>query len=133
MNACRVTIFSSSVSEANEPTPLTAAQTAITEAIRSAAEPPPDYESFRVHPLASWIESVFGIQREFETQRWIRQALPKLTGRSAEMFVLRYVQDFDNREIASMFQTSQAVVAVTLFRTRTQLQKDFKAYMRGTR
>jgi ATP-dependent helicase YprA (DUF1998 family) len=32
---------------------------AITEAIRSAAEPPADYESFSVHPLASWIESGF--------------------------------------------------------------------------
>jgi RNA polymerase sigma-70 factor, ECF subfamily len=72
-------------------------------------------------------------ENDIDLKRWIRQALPKLTGRSAEMFVLRYVQDFGNREIASMFQTSQAVVAVTLFRTRTQLQKDFKAYMRGTR
>src|SRR5437016_14468307 len=36
LNACRVTIFSINVSEANGPTPLTAAQTAITDAIRAA-------------------------------------------------------------------------------------------------
>ena len=68
-----------------------------------------------------------------DLKRWIRQALPKLNPRAAEMFVLRYVEDIDNRQIASMFQTSQATVAVTLFRTRTQLKKDFKAYMRGSR
>ena len=75
----------------------------------------------------------FDPEKDIDLKRWIRQALPKLQGRAAEMFVLRYVQDFNNREIASMFQTSQAVVAVTLFRTRTQLQKDFKSYMRGSR
>src|SRR5262249_27964910 len=53
---------------------------ALAEAIKSAAEPPLDYESFRVHSLASWIESIFGIQKELETQRWIRQAPRKLRG-----------------------------------------------------
>ncbi len=75
----------------------------------------------------------FDPEKDIDLKRWIRQALPKLQGRAAEMFILRYVQDLNNREIARMFQTSQAVVAVTLFRTRTQLQKDFKAYMRGSR
>src|SRR5438477_1646208 len=40
LNACRVTIFSSRLSEANGPTALTAAHAAITDAIRAAGAAP---------------------------------------------------------------------------------------------
>jgi RNA polymerase sigma-70 factor, ECF subfamily len=66
-----------------------------------------------------------------EIQTWLRQALTRLSPRPAEMFVLRYVEGYDNREIADMLHTSQAVVAVTLHRTRGQLQKDYLAFQRG--
>jgi RNA polymerase sigma-70 factor (ECF subfamily) len=66
-------------------------------------------------------------------QMWLRSALAKLSPRPAEMFVLRYLEGYDNREIAQMLKTSQAVVAVTLHRTRGQLQKDFRAFERGTK
>jgi RNA polymerase sigma-70 factor (ECF subfamily) len=61
-----------------------------------------------------------------ELRAQLRAALAKLNPRHAEMFVLRYVEEHSNREIAKMLGTSQAVVAVTLFRVRRQLQKDFK-------
>ena len=67
----------------------------------------------------------------FEISNWLRQALTRLSPRPAEMFVLRYVEGYDNREIAQMMHTSQAVVAVTLHRTRGQLQKDYLAFQRG--
>ncbi len=66
-----------------------------------------------------------------EIQTWLRQALTRLSPRPAEMFVLRYIEGYDNREIAEMLHTSQAVVAVTLHRTRGQLQKDYLAFQRG--
>jgi len=66
-----------------------------------------------------------------EMQTWLRQALTRLSPRPAEMFVLRYIEGYDNREIAEMLKTSQAVVAVTLHRTRGQLQKDYLAFQRG--
>ena len=48
------------------------------------------------------------------------------------MFVLRYIEERENREIARLMNTSTAVVAVTLHRTRTQLKADFrKNYLRG--
>jgi RNA polymerase sigma-70 factor (ECF subfamily) len=62
-----------------------------------------------------------------EIREWLRQALARLSPRWAEMFVLRFIEDYSNREIAEMMQTSSAVVAVVLHRTRAQLKKDFKA------
>ena len=60
---------------------------------------------------------------------WLRGALAKLNPRHAEMFALRYFEEYDNREIARLMKTSQGVVAITLFRIRKQLQKDFNSQM----
>jgi DNA-directed RNA polymerase specialized sigma24 family protein len=49
------------------------------------------------------------------------------------MFVLRYLEGYDNREIAQLLETSRAVVAVSLFRARRQLQKEIAALAGGTR
>jgi RNA polymerase sigma-70 factor, ECF subfamily len=68
-----------------------------------------------------------------DMHRWLRQALVRLHPRTAEMFVLRYLEGYDNREIARMMQTQAAVVSVTLFRARARLQKDYRAFMRGAR
>ena len=66
-----------------------------------------------------------------ELQSWLRDALARLNPRHAEMFVLRFIEGYDNREIAEMLHTSQAVIAVTLHRTRGLLQKDYLAFQRG--
>lgn len=63
---------------------------------------------------------------DHELRAQLRASLARLNPRHAEMFVLRYVEEHSNREIAKILGTSQAVVAVTLFRVRRQLQKDFK-------
>ena len=68
-----------------------------------------------------------------EIRDWLRQALGRLNPRWAEMFVLRFIEDYSNREIAGMMNTSAAVVAVILHRTRAQLKKDFKESARGRR
>jgi RNA polymerase sigma-70 factor, ECF subfamily len=66
-------------------------------------------------------------QPSLEIQQWLRMALARLNPRWAEMFVLRFIEDYSNREIAGMMNTSAAVVAVVLHRTRAQLKKDFKS------
>jgi RNA polymerase sigma-70 factor, ECF subfamily len=71
--------------------------------------------------------SVNSVQPATEIREWLRQALARLNPRWAEMFVLRFIEDYGNREIAGMMKTSPAVVAVVLHRTRAQLKKDFKA------
>lgn len=66
-----------------------------------------------------------------EIRSWLRGELSKLHPRAAEMFTLRYLEELDNPEIARMMNTSQAVVAVTLHRTRAKLKKGLKQFMKG--
>jgi len=66
-----------------------------------------------------------------EIINWLRQQLAKLNPRAAEMFALRYLEGLDNPEIARTMGTSQAVVAVTLHRTRARLKKCFHAFGKG--
>ncbi len=53
----------------------------------------------------------------------LRSALATLSPRAAEMFALRYFEDFTNVAIAEMLGTSASVVAVTLHRARAELQE----------
>ncbi|HXB19756.1 MAG TPA: sigma-70 family RNA polymerase sigma factor [Candidatus Solibacter sp.] len=65
-----------------------------------------------------------------EVRDWLRHALARLNPKWAEMFVLRFIEDYSNGEIASLLKTSSAVVAVVLHRTRALLKKDFMASAR---
>ena len=64
-----------------------------------------------------------------ELQKLIRQAVSRLGPTAAEMFVLRYYEGYDNREIAKLLGTSQMVVGVVLHRARTRLRKEFGHYL----
>jgi len=66
-----------------------------------------------------------------EIKNWLRRELATLNPRTAEMFVLRYLEGLDNPEIARIMNTSQAVVAVTLHRTRARLKKGLRGFMKG--
>jgi RNA polymerase sigma-70 factor, ECF subfamily len=66
-------------------------------------------------------------QSSAELRSRLRKALAKLHPTAAEMFALRYFEGFNNREIARLMQTSQAVVAVTLHRARSRLRKELRA------
>ena len=59
----------------------------------------------------------------------LRRAIARLSPRSAEMFALRYFEGYDNPEIARMCETTAANVAVTLHRTRAELQAAMRSYM----
>jgi len=64
-----------------------------------------------------------------ELQQLIRQAVSRLGATAAEMFVLRYYEGHDNREIAKIMGTSQMVVGVVLHRARTKLRKEIGHYL----
>jgi RNA polymerase sigma-70 factor (ECF subfamily) len=66
-----------------------------------------------------------------EIRNWLRRQLATLNPRAAEMFALRYLEGLDNPEIARTMSTSQAVVAVTLHRTRTRLKKGLRGFRKG--
>ena len=63
-------------------------QPQVSEALRAALAsdqaPPEAYEEFRLHPLASWIESTFGVREEEGTGRLVRQAPRRLQGQPIE-------------------------------------------------
>ncbi|MBA3322700.1 MAG: sigma-70 family RNA polymerase sigma factor [Pyrinomonadaceae bacterium] len=64
-----------------------------------------------------------------ELRLLVRQAVARLGTRAAEVFVLRYFEGYDNREIAGVLNTSQMVVAVTLHRARLRLRKEIGQYL----
>ncbi|MFB3814193.1 MAG: RNA polymerase sigma factor [Terriglobales bacterium] len=64
-----------------------------------------------------------------ELRQWLRRALAGLGPRSAEVFVLRYLEERELRDIAQMLGTSRAVVAVMLHRARACLRSDFRRFM----
>jgi RNA polymerase sigma-70 factor, ECF subfamily len=66
-----------------------------------------------------------------EIKNRLRRALAALNPRAAEMFALRYLEGLENPEIARLMNTSQAVVAVTLYRTRARLKKGLRGFMKG--
>lgn len=63
----------------------------------------------------------------------LRVAIGELAPRAAEMFTLRYLEELDNREIAALMETSQAVVAVTLHNARSRLKKRLVELMKERR
>jgi len=57
----------------------------------------------------------------------LRQAVSELSPRSAEIFTLRFFEGLTNPEIAKALGISPITVAVTLHRTRRELQKKLRA------
>ncbi|HKQ62851.1 MAG TPA: sigma-70 family RNA polymerase sigma factor [Candidatus Polarisedimenticolaceae bacterium] len=63
-------------------------------------------------------------QEAEELRERIRQSLGRMSPRSAEIFVLRYFEGYDNHEIARMLGTSRSTVNVILHRTRERLRDE---------
>ncbi|NKB35349.1 MAG: sigma-70 family RNA polymerase sigma factor [Pseudomonadales bacterium] len=61
--------------------------------------------------------------RQAEHRKHLRSALLSLDQHAAEVFALRYFEDFGNADIANLLDTSPNSIAVTLHRTRERLQK----------
>jgi len=64
-----------------------------------------------------------------ELQTLVRRAVSRLGKTAGEMFVLRYYEGFDNKEIAGFLNTSPLVVGVVLHRARTRLKKEIGHYL----
>jgi len=61
--------------------------------------------------------------RQAEHQQQLRAALQQLNSRAAEIFVLRYFEEFSNAEIAEFMQTSATSIGVELHRARGRLRE----------
>lgn len=53
------------------------------DTVQTTSTPPEDYEDFRLHPLASWVESTFGVRAEPDTGKLVRQAPRRLDGKDS--------------------------------------------------
>ena len=60
----------------------------------------------------------------------LSRAIAQLKPRSAEVFALRFLEGLSNQEIAEALGISQVLVAVIVHRTRKQLRKQLRPYLR---
>jgi RNA polymerase sigma-70 factor (ECF subfamily) len=72
-------------------------------------------------------------QKDRELRRAVQRAVATLGERTAEMFVLRYFEGWENREIAEALGTSPMVVAVMLHRARTKVKQQVGAFLEGAK
>lgn len=79
--------------------------------------------------LASGFRNPEVAHADSELQTLVRQAVGRLGKTAGEMFVLRYYEGFDNKEIAVLLKTSPLVVGVVLHRARTKLRKEIGHYL----
>jgi RNA polymerase sigma-70 factor (ECF subfamily) len=64
-----------------------------------------------------------------ELKQALLRAMAQLEPRRAEIFVLRFLEGFENPEIARLLGISQVLVAVLVHRTRQQLRKELRRYL----
>jgi RNA polymerase sigma-70 factor (ECF subfamily) len=79
--------------------------------------------------LVSRFKSPESDHADRELQTLVRAAVGRLGKTAGEMFVLRYYEGFDNKEIAAILKTSPLVVGVVLHRARTKLRKEIGHYL----
>jgi len=86
-------------------------------------------------PLAAVADPAPGpdrLHQARELARLLRQALAGLSRRQAEIFVLRFLEDLDNQDIAALLETTPGTVAVTLHRIRARLAADLAPHRGGS-
>lgn len=67
-----------------------------------------------------------------ELHQQLREAVGRLSRRSAEVFTMRYFEGLDNKTIATALGTSPGTVAVTLHRVREKLKAEMAPLLGGT-
>jgi len=87
------------------------------------------FDDSEVDSIPSTYKSPETVHADRELQTLVRQAVARLGKTAGEMFVLRYYEGFDNKEIAGLLHTSPLVVGVVLHRARTKLRKEIGHYL----
>ena len=76
-------------------------------------------------------ESQSGLVSRAELAERLRAALTRLTPQAAEIFVLRHVEGYSNREIGRLLGISWGSVAVAVHRARRRLQDELQTEWRA--
>ena len=82
-----------------------------------------------VDSITGTYENPETVHADRELQTLVREAVSGLGKTAGEMFVLRYYEGFDNKDIAALMNTSPLVVGVVLHRARTKLRKEIGHYL----
>ena len=77
---------------------------ALRRTIETDTPPPETYEAFCIHPLASWIESTFGVRGEEGTNRLVRQSPRRLQGEDSATEELARLTSTDPSRCASVLR-----------------------------
>ena len=81
-----------------------ATRAALTTAVSQDRAPPDSYDAFRRSPLASWIESAFGIRTDPETGQLVRQSPRPLRGPAGAAEELAALTSADRESCATVLQ-----------------------------
>lgn len=86
-------------------------------------------EQVTEHPIANKSSNPQVEQEDRETRRQIQKAISTLGEKAAEIFILRFLEGYDNQEIAKLLGMSQIMVAVILHRARTKVRKELGHFL----
>jgi RNA polymerase sigma-70 factor, ECF subfamily len=86
-------------------------------------------EDLNADKIAGRTRNPEALHADRELQKLVREAVARLGKTAGEMFVLRYYEGLDNKEIAVVMETSPLVVGVVLHRARTRLRKEIGHYL----
>lgn len=86
-------------------------------------------EDINAETIAGHGRTPEALHADRELQKLVREAVARLGKTAGEMFVLRYYEGLDNKEIAVVMETSPLVVGVVLHRARTRLRKEIGHYL----
>ena len=86
-------------------------------------------EDLNIDTIAGHSRSPEALHADRELQTLVRESVARLGKTAGEMFVLRYYEGLDNKEIAAVMETSPLVVGVVLHRARTRLRKEIGHYL----
>ena len=86
-------------------------------------------DEVKADTIAGRARSPEALHADRELQTLVREAVARLGKTAGEMFVLRYYEGLDNKEIAVVMETSPLVVGVVLHRARTRLRKEIGHYL----
>jgi RNA polymerase sigma-70 factor (ECF subfamily) len=70
-------------------------------------------------------------ESRLEIRRVIQSAISSLNGRAAEIFTLKYLEGYENAEIAEMLGISPLVLPVLLHRARARVRNEIRVHLGG--
>ncbi|KAF0239819.1 MAG: ECF subfamily RNA polymerase sigma-24 factor [bacterium] len=86
-------------------------------------------EQLTEHPASNSNLNPQNQQEDSELRRQIQKAISTLGEKAAEVFVLRFLEGYENQEIAQLLGMSQIMVAVILHRARTKVRKELGQFL----